>query len=123
MLKLHQGKQLSTETHKGGDKIMLFELDYRGHHPGYIQHLIRYWCEQEIPGQLDVLVSPKFMQLHSNIVDLARGSQQKNIKFVAITQEEEAKLFESAKLANSFTGRIVRAFQEWDLLRKYAVAL
>jgi glycosyltransferase involved in cell wall biosynthesis len=123
MLKLHQDKQLSTETHKGGDKIMLFELDYRGHHPGYVQHLIQYWCEQEISGQLDILVSPKFMQLHSNIVDLARGCPQKNITFVAITQEEEAKLFESAKLANSFTGRIVRAFQEWDLLRKYAIAL
>jgi glycosyltransferase involved in cell wall biosynthesis len=123
MLKLHQGKQLSTESHNGGDRIMLFELDYRGHHPGYVQHLIRYWCDHEISGQLDVLVSPKFMQLHSNIVDLASGCQQKNIKFVAITQEEEAKLFESAKLANSFTGRIVRAFQEWDLLRKYAVSL
>jgi glycosyltransferase involved in cell wall biosynthesis len=124
MLKLHQDTELASETQTGsGDKIMLFELDYRGHHPGYVQHLIRYWCEQEFQGHLDILVSPKFMQLHSNIVDMALGCKQKNINFVAITQEEEAKLFESEKLANSFTGRIVRAFQEWDLLRKYAVSL
>jgi glycosyltransferase involved in cell wall biosynthesis len=102
---------------------MLFELDTRGHHPGYIQHLVRYWGEQKLPGQLDVLVSQKFIQQHSNIVDLALACPQKTIKFVAITPEEEAVLFESAKLENSFKGRIVRAFQEWKLLRKYAISL
>lgn len=124
MLNLDRDTELASETQTGsGDKIMLFELDYRGHHPGYVQHLIRYWCEHELPGHLDILVSPKFIQLHSNIVDMALGCKQGNINVVPITQEEEAKLFESAKLANSFTGRIVRAFQEWDLLRKYAVSL
>lgn len=125
MFTFRQSTQASLEDNRGGDepKIMLFELDTRGHHPGYVQHLVKYWCEQKLPGHLDVLVSQKFMQQHFNIVDIGLRCPQKTIKFVAITPEEEAMLFDSAKLENSFTGRIQRAFQEWDLLRKYAVAL
>lgn len=107
----------------GDRKIMLFELDVRGHHPGYIQHLVTYWCQQELPGHLDVLVSPKFMEQHSNIVDIASNCQQKNINFVAISKEEEAVLVDGALLGDSFKGRIQRAFQEWNLLSKYAVSL
>jgi glycosyltransferase involved in cell wall biosynthesis len=124
MLASRKGTQASLEAQSGGEsKIMLFELDTRGHHPGYVQHLVRYWCEQKLPGHLDVLVSNKFMRQHSNIVNIALGCPHKNINFVAITPEEEAALFDSAKLENSFSGRIKRAFQEWDLLRKYAVSL
>jgi glycosyltransferase involved in cell wall biosynthesis len=124
MLLSRQGISSASDKLRGnGDKILLFELDVRGHHPGYIQHLVRYWCEQELPGQLDVLVSPKFIEQHSNIVDVALGCTQKTINFLSITPEEQAVLFDSAKLENSFKGRILRAFQEWDLLRKYAVSL
>lgn len=104
-------------------KIMLFELDVRGHHPGYVQHLVTYWCQQELPGHLDVLVSPKFIEQHANIVDIASGCHKKNINFVAITKEEEAVLVDGALLGDSFKGRIQRAFQEWELLSKYAVSL
>ncbi len=115
---------VSNDRSSGSDhKIMLYELDTRGHHPGYVQHLVKYWCEKRLPGHLDVLVSSKFMQQHSNIVDIALGCHQKNISFIAISLEEESVLFESAKLENSFTGRIQRAFQEWDLLHKYAISL
>jgi len=104
-------------------KLMLFELDTRGHHPGYIQHLVKYWCDEKLSGHLDVLVSQKFMQQHSNIVEIASQCEQQTINFVAITPEEQYVLFESSQLENSFKGRIVRAFQEWDLVRKYAVSL
>jgi len=116
---------LTLDDRSGGsdNKIMLYELDTRGHHPGYVQHLVKYWCEKKLPGHLDVLVSSKFMQQHSNIVDIALGCSHKNISFIGISLEEESVLFESAKLENSFTGRIQRAFQEWDLLRKYAISL
>lgn len=104
-------------------KIMLFELDVRGHHPGYIQHLVTYWCQQELPGHLDVLVSPKFLEQHFNIVNIASNCKQKNLNFVAISKEEEAALVDGALLGDSFKGRIQRAFQEWSLLRKYTVSL
>jgi len=125
MLAPRQSTQSVSDINRGGGdrKLMLFELDTRGHHPGYIQHLIRYWCEEKLPGHLDVLVSQKFIQQHSNIVEIASNCEQQTINFVAITPEEQAVLFESAELENSFKGRIVRAFQEWDLLRKYAISL
>lgn len=124
MLAPRQGKQYASDNERGGsDKFMLFELDHRGHHPGYVQHLVKYWCEQELSGHLDLLVSPTFMQQHANIVDIALGSNQKNIEFIPISGEEEAALVEGQKLADSFTGRIQRAFQEWYLLRKYAISL
>ncbi len=103
------------------DRFMLFDLDARGHHPGYIQHLVKYWCQHDLPGHLDVLVSQTFMQRHANIVSLANDCP--SVRFVPITKAEQAKLVSSDDLASSFRGRIVRAFQEWRLLRKYAISL
>jgi len=104
---------------KGVRKLMLFDLSVGGHHPAYIQHLLRYWCEQELPGKLDIVVLPKFMQQHSDVVDIAFSCSQKNINFVAITSEEETVL----KSRNSSLNRAFRAFQEWHLLCKYAASL
>jgi len=115
------GAQRLSRTGDRTDKVMLFELDYRGHHPGYVQHLVKYWCNQNFPGQLDVLVSQQFAQHHSNVVGL--GSDQKNVRFVTITSQEQEQLFESADLGDSFTGRIQRSFQEWNLLRQYTAQL
>ena len=124
MLAPRQGKQYASDNERGGsDKFMVFELDHRGHHPGYVQHLVKYWCEQKFSGHLDLLVSPTFMQQHTNIVDIALNSNQKNIEFIPISSKEEAALVEGPKLADSFTGRIQRAFQELYLLRKYAISL
>lgn len=100
-------------------KIMLFELCIGGHYAAYIQHLVRYWREQELQGHLDVVVSPKFIQQHSDIVDIALGGKQRNINFVAITPEEHAVLPPRKSSAH----RAWRAFQEWSLLCKYATAL
>jgi glycosyltransferase involved in cell wall biosynthesis len=105
------------------NKLMLFDLDVRGHHSGYIQHLVKYWSEQKIPGQLYIVVSPKFVEQHSGIVDIALKCSEKNIKFVSITSKEEAALIDSEQLEVSFKNRIQRAFQEWNLLSKYATSL
>ena len=98
---------------------MLFDLCIEGHHVGYIQHLIKYWCEQKLPGHLDVVVIPEFLEQHANVVDISLGCSQKNINFVAITLEEQTAL----DSPYSFTGRLKRAFQEWQLIRKYANSL
>lgn len=108
----------------GSDRrFLLFDLDYRGHHAGYIQHLVRYWCEHDLPGQLDIVVTQKFVQQHSNVVALATGSERQNVRFVAIAPEDEATLFDSSKLEYSFKGRLIRAFQEWKVLQKYTAML
>ncbi|MBW4509593.1 MAG: glycosyltransferase [Scytonematopsis contorta HA4267-MV1] len=100
-------------------RIMLFELNIRGHYAVYVQHLVRYWQEQELAGHLDIVVSPKFLEEHSNIVDIALESKQKNISFVAITPEEAKGLIPR----KSPIHRALRALQEWHLMCKYATLL
>jgi len=96
-------------------KLLLFDLFYTGHHAGYILHLARYWREQQLRGKLDVLVSPKFIKSHFDVVNLALEDSKSNINFITITPEEEAALLPQ----DSGVGRLVRSFQEWSLLQKY----
>lgn len=99
--------------------LMLFDLSVGGHHPGYIQHLIEYWSEQKLSGILNIVVLPKFIQQHSDVVDAAKRCKQKNINFVEITSDESSVL----KSRNSSFSRAFRAFQEWQLLCRYASLL
>lgn len=101
------------------DRIMLFDLSVRGHHPIYIQHLIKYWRNCELSGQLNIVVSPRFLVEHSDVVDFACSYDRDNIKFIAITAEEEA-LLNSRK---SRFKRVSRNFQEWQILCNYAEKL
>ncbi|MGB7440883.1 MAG: glycosyltransferase [Coleofasciculaceae cyanobacterium] len=115
-------KQLITHPaseRKYSDRLMLFDLSVRGHHPNYIKHLIKYWCEQQLSGCLDIVVSPKFLEEHADVVELAASYNQEDINFVAITLEEETAL----NARKSRLRRAWRNFQEWQLLGKYARAL
>ena len=97
-------------------KLMLFDLSIYGHHPCYIQHFINYWSQQELPGSLDIVVSQKFLQEHSDVVKQSAELKREDINFIAISQEEEARL----KPRNSTINRNILAFQEWKLFCKYA---
>ena len=118
MPKSSPGKDFETNSSGSGNerKLLLFDLFATGHHAGYILHLVRYWREQKLPGSLDVLVTPKFMQLHPDVINTALEGGQSNINFVTISPEEEAVL----KSEDSTVERLVRAFQEGNLLDKYA---
>lgn len=100
-------------------RLMLFELSNDGHYPGYIQHLIEYWCEQKLPGTFNIIVSPQFREQNSNIIELVQLHSFSNINFISITPEENNALVSSS---SSLT-RAFRAFQEWNLIYKYAVKL
>lgn len=99
-------------------RLMLFDLSIYGHHPSYIQHFIKYWSQQEPLNNLDIVVSPKFIQEHTDVVKLAKEIHP-NINFFAITPEEEANL----KPRTSGVNRKIRSLQEWNLYIKYAEAL
>lgn len=116
-----QGKAFdANDTETGSDrKILLFDLDFTGHHAGYIQNLIRYWRDEKLPGKLYVVVTPKFVQLHTDVVKIAADNPKNNIIFVTISPEEEAAI----KAKNSGINRTIRSFQEWNLLCKYASKL
>ncbi len=111
---------LGTEAKVGSEyRLMLFELSIDGHYPSYIQHLVRYWGEQELPGSLDIVVSPQFRKQNSDIVDSVQNYGSSNINFIPITPEEETVLNSNSSALN----RSFRAFQEWHLIYKYAVKL
>ena len=98
---------------------MLFDLSIRGHHPNYLRHLIKYWYDHKLSGSLSIVVSPKFLLEHGEVVALAVSCSQSQVKFVSITTEEETAL----NSRKSFLKRAVRNFQEWKLLRKYTALL
>lgn len=95
-------------------KIMLFDLDCRGHHSSYILHLITYWRDRTLPGKLDIVVTPELVKQYPDILKPAE-SEQSNINFIAITLKEEANL----KTVTSALDRFQRSFQEWRLVKKY----
>jgi glycosyltransferase involved in cell wall biosynthesis len=117
------GLSRSSDEAKATQKFMLFDLDSTGHHSGYIQHLVNYWQEQQLPGNLDIVVSQEFIQKHPKVVELASESEWGRARFVAIRDDEQANLLSKTEFDASFKARVVRGFQEWELLRKYAIEL
>ncbi|HEY9603282.1 MAG TPA: glycosyltransferase [Allocoleopsis sp.] len=100
-------------------KLLVFELGYTGHYSSYLRHLAEYWCKHQLPGHLDIVVSPSFVKHHGEVLEIAASCQQNNLNFVAITPAEEASLIPRKSSMN----RALRSFQEWKLLRKYATQL
>lgn len=98
---------------------MLFDLSVRGHHPAYIQHLIQYFLAASVPGRLVIVVSPRFFEEHQAVVALAQELAPKRVQFQAITQAEANRLGQRKTKLQRWRG----AFQEWQLLLKYARAL
>lgn len=116
-----QGVQTKTQTTGKGSlaRAMLFDLSIYGHHPGYIRYLLTYWHQQSFSGELVVLVSPRFLVAHSDVVTLATQLDGQRIKFVAITQAEE----NSLRPRTSGISRNLRNFQEWQIFCRYAKQL
>lgn len=100
-------------------RLMLFDLSIYGHHPSYIQYLLEYWENHQVAEKLSILVSPKFLVEHFDVVDYAKRNVKHSIQFIAITPDEEATLV----TRDNGLKRNWRNFQEWFLLCKYAKAL
>jgi glycosyltransferase involved in cell wall biosynthesis len=101
-------------------KLMLFDLSINGHHPIYIQHLIQWWGKHQLPIDLDIVVSPKFIQHHTDVIALATKYNHCSIQFIPILEQEENE-FKSRSLGP--VQRMQRSFQEWKLLCRYAANL
>lgn len=100
-------------------RLMLFDLSIYGHHPGYIRYLLDYWHQEKLSGEVIVLVSPRFLIEHSDVVKHGESLNSENIRFIAITSKEEGRL----KKRNSGINRNIRNFQEWLILCRYAAQL
>lgn len=100
-------------------RIVLFDLSIRGHHPNYIQYAIAHWHRQNLPGSLYIVVSPRFLEEHADVVRLVANYQCDRIEFVPISPEEEAAL----RGRKSRMQKGLRYFQEWEILRRHAERL
>jgi len=65
-------------------KILLFDLSYTGHHAEYILHLVKYWSEFKTKGSLNILVSPKFLEMHLAAFDTTIENTHGDINFISI---------------------------------------
>jgi glycosyltransferase involved in cell wall biosynthesis len=101
------------------DLIMLFDLSIHGHHPAYIHHVIQDWHLNQRSEALNIVVSPRFLEYHADVVELAAKPGFENVRFVAIAPQVEAQL----KPRTSTWQRMVRSFQEWQILCEYAQKL
>lgn len=89
-------------------RLMFFDLAVGGHHPSHIGFLARYWRTASFPGRLDIVVLPEFARLHYDVVPESPG-----INLVCISPAEAAALSRAK-------GLILRGFQEWTILCRYA---
>ncbi len=92
-------------------RLLLFDLNPTGHHAGYLHHLIRYWHEWNMAGELIVVVSPAFLTMHSSIV--AQAQTAPTVHLVAISDTEEVH-------RQSRDRQIVQMQYEWKLVVRYA---
>jgi glycosyltransferase involved in cell wall biosynthesis len=111
--------KLMTKMKSGQHRIMLFDLNFTGHHANYINYLIRYWGENQMPGELNIVVSPEFVTHHSHLIYLAESYSQSAIRFVHISTEELTQISVGEKPLE----RLFLRLKEWKLLCKYAIKL
>lgn len=104
---------------KSPQNFLLFSLVPIGHYPNYVQYLIQYWCEHQLQDHLYILVVQEFIEKHTDIINLAKSGKNNKIYFVSLQPEEEAML----KPNTSTINRLIRDFQEWNLMCKYIRSL
>lgn len=117
-MSIYQDKNLFLKQNKLGinSRVMLFDLATVGHHPIYIQYLVKYWQEKELPGKLDIVVSPNFLDEHHSIITHSKINQSQSIRFIPVEQKDYSNYISQKKIINSI-------FIEWDISRKYATRL
>ena len=101
----------------GGERrLMIFSPWCYGHHPTYLRHLISFWCQSQLPGTLNIVVSGQFLQEHADVVALKEKCDRQSVRFVAMTPQEQADL-------EAATSGWRRAFEQYKLISKYASLL
>jgi glycosyltransferase involved in cell wall biosynthesis len=104
---------------KSDRRILLFDLALGGHHGNYIKYLIDYWYQNNLDGNLDIVVMPEFLQIHTEVTETISKYQHPKIQLIPINQAE-AQALNSRKSGFS---RLSRNLQEWQLFCQYALKL
>lgn len=89
-------------------KLVVFDLEVAGHHPGYLHHLLRYWPAPST--HLVFVVSPELAIRHPAVVQTPTSAK---VTWQPITQEE-LHWYETSKRS-----LVRRSWVEWQLYRRY----
>jgi glycosyltransferase involved in cell wall biosynthesis len=90
-------------------KLLIFDLEVDGHHPGYLRHLLRYWPDEQT--HLHFVVAPTLAKRHPALVQTPSRAR---VSWSPITLAEW-QWYEKSK------GSLVqRAWVEWRLYCRYA---
>ncbi|MCU0549098.1 MAG: glycosyltransferase [Leptolyngbya sp. Prado105] len=95
-------------------KILLFDLEPKGHHSVYLRHLVQHWRQSSLPGQLHLILSPGFVETHADLIALASDGERLQCSIVSETEYAE---WENAR------SLLARSFIEWKLFCRYAKRL
>ena len=49
--------------------LVIFEPNAGGHHGLFVQHVLSYWGEHQVEGTLELLVTPRFLDIHEVITN------------------------------------------------------
>jgi len=95
-------------------RVLAVELETEGHHPGWVQNFAKTWLEEAIDADLDFLVTPRFYERHSNVVEYVQSLDSSGIHIHSITADEESRMESVSRL---------RYFHGWRLFCEYAERL
>ena len=92
------------------NRVMAFEIEVEGHHPGYVRNFAQAWVRHKVPARLDFVVTPKFFQLHPDAVEAVQSLASNGVSIQAISAEEQSKMEKVPHL---------RYFHGWRLFCDY----
>ena len=91
-------------------RVLLFDTIIDGHHADYLSHLVTYWLQEQLEGELIIVAqasfAPLFEQLRASVPSVT------NLSFVPMLQEE----IDHVHHGSIFT----RPFREWNLHINYS---
>ncbi len=91
-------------------RVLAFEIEVEGHHPGYVRNFAQAWERHRIPADLDFVVTPRFFQRHPDVVDAVGKLASAGIRIQALSADEFRALERFPYL---------RYFRGWKLFCEY----
>lgn len=116
---MNSQKRPGTTSLKRHKRLMLFDLEYVGHHAAYIRHLVQYWEQNRLPVELYVIVAPEFVQKYEHLVKTNADNTKASVQFLPISESESQSI---RKKGNAFS-QLSNRLEEWRLMCKYTAEL
>ncbi len=130
----HKSKRVGNYSSQSDQSsVMIFLMQSDGHNPNYVQWLAEAWHYAQVDACLDIVVTPAFIEQHSELCQTIADIEDSRVKIIPLTAEE----FHRSRFRSTPAGRIAAQWpwlyrrtrlraerlREWQLCRTYAVRL